>query len=936
MSTSILMASGSDLVSRVASLIETSGHGAERSLVIFPNERPLMFLARELARRAGRALQAPGMYTIDDWVAEQAEALGCGQRLITAADGAALIYQLHADRRLPGGADSPLLMEEFLAWGFKLFSDFEQLHIEGVTATALQGVQALAQEPLPEAFGRQLEHLSEWYQGFYRELTRQNLSTRSSRYVSVADRVAELDLSRYRQVILAGFFMLSGAEQKIVKALLARPGTVLVLRSGPGIERTLQRLQLAPPVEESIRQAPVISYLRANDSHGQVMAANNVIKPGHDLSDTVLVLPRPETVFPVIHHTLSRLGPGWNISMGYPLSRTPLWGLLQALASACEGSEGGKYFLGDYLRLMLHPYVKNIAIGGASYPTRILLHGIEEALNELARRLVSLDEIENDVVIRERVERKLAGLVEQGTSVQEMYAHLRHIHDAMLRPFEQITSVADFAEKLLALVSLVSTDSRANAHPYAARFFQQMLSALAQLRSSLLAQEQFEETRTYFGLLERFVGQLTVTFPGTPLAGLQVLGFWETRDLVFSTVVLLDANEGVLPGGGAVDTVLPQALRQSLGLPTARDRELIDQYHFENLLAGADQVVLCYSQGGGAQRSRFVETLVWDQERTQQSLGAAVQQPVHFAAAFTQRPPSPIAKTGAMMEAVSRLTYSATMLDTYLRCNLRFFHQYLARIQEKDEVSAGVEASEIGTLAHDILSAFFVTKKGARFTVDRSDEKTMARIVDQIFAAKYGADQDGGVYLIKAQVRARMAQVLAYHREQPGFTVLACEEKYAVTVDLPGAGRVPLFGKLDRVDSRDGRIVIVDYKTMGWKYPSYKSFVGQGREQWPRWLRSVQLPFYIMLYSARHGGVPAGSIDSELLLLGEMEIARKPLFPQGADRAPMFEAYRQAVITLIREIKDAAVPFADTWDPAEECGNCAYKVLCGRQWVEGR
>lgn len=936
MSGAVLLAKGGDVVSCVADLITGSGRPPDRSLVIFPSRRPLVFLARELARRAGRALPSPSMHAIDDWVAQAAVTLGHNGRLIAAADGAALIHQLHNDCRLPGDEGRPLSMEEFLAWGFKLFSDFEELAIEGVSPRALQGVQALAQEPLPGSFGRQLEHLAEWYQGFYLALDRGKLATRSSGYVHVATHIGELDLSQYQQVLLAGFFMLSGAERRIVEALLARPDATLVLRDGPGIERTIKQLGIKPARQGRERPAPAISYFQANDSHGQVMAANGVIQSAGDRSDTVLVLPLPDTVFPVIHHVLSRLDGGWNISTGYPLLRTPVWGLLRTLAGACETREGDSYFVADYLRLMLHPYVKNLAMGGASYPTRILLHAIEEALGRCGLRLVSLDAIERDPGLRATLSLKLAGLVGQGASERELFGHLARIHGLVLRPFEQVASVADFAGKLLALVSAISEHGTANEHPYAARFFQQMFATLEDMRKSLLAPQRFADIRTYFVLLERFVSQVKVNFPGTPLAGLQVLGFWETRNLVFDRVVVLDANEGALPGGGSVDTVLPQALRAQLGLPTARDRELIDQYHFENLLAGSTEAVLYYSQGGGAQRSRFIEQLVWQQEQRQKTMAAAPQHPVHFKAAFTQQDPVPIAKTPAMLEAIGRLPYSATMLDTYLHCGLRFCHKYLLQIQEKEAAAADLEASEIGTVVHKVLKAFFDAKKGAVFRCDPDDAARMRALVDAVFARSFGASQDGGIYLIKTQVNTRMAQLLDHHRGLPAFTVLECEETYEPAVELPGLGVVPLAGKLDRVDQRGGRVVIVDYKTGQGKSPAYRSFAGSARRGWPRSLRSVQLPFYIMLYRAMHGDVDLEAIDSELMLLGRRSIEQAPLYPQGADRVAVFDTYRRAIITLIGEIRDPALPFADAWDPGAECGSCPYKVLCGRQWVARR
>lgn len=932
----ILLPQGADLIGRVCGLIEASGAGPEKSLVLFPGRRPGTILAQRLAGRRGRALMAPHCRSMDDWAAETAQAMGFENRVIEADDGAALIYRLHPDCQLPGGGRQ-LLMEEFLSWGFKLFSDFEELKHEAVTPGGLESVKDLAEEPMPESFGRQLGHLGRWYGDFYEKLSEQGLATGASTCAWLAEHAREIDTSRHSRIILAGFYAPTRTEQAILGALLERPDSVLVLRDGPGIAGTIERLGVRPEREGRPGTGPGLKYQRAADSHGQVAALPGIIAPGPELDGTVLVLPKEDTVFPVINHLLPGLGKDWNISMGYPLARTPLWSLVSALAQACEGRDGDSYFLPHYLRLMLHPYVKNLSLDGASYPTRILLHAIEEALARRSRRLVSLEAIEGDAEIRREASRRMAGLLEGGQDEASLWAHLAGIHQLLLRPFERVSSVGDFGRKMMAVVSAVSARSTAGSHPYAGRFFYHMADVLTRLGESMLAGQEFKTVGAYFGLLEHFAGQVRVPFPGSPLRGLQVLGFWETRGLTFRRVVVLDANEGTIPGGSSVDTVLPQALRRELGLKTSRDRELIDRYHFQNLVHGASEAVLCYSQGGGAQRSRFLEQLAWDREKAEGKLRQGGHRLVHFRASFSQEPPGPIAKTPAMMEAISRLSYSATMLDCYLHCGRKFCLHYLLNVREKEEVDADLDATDVGKLVHRALNLYFRDRRERDFECSEPELRAMDAVVEGVFEDQFGRGQDGNIYLVKSQVRRRMRQLLWHHRDRmPEFRVVDCEWSRSPTVDLPGVGLVPVNGTLDRIDRRGDEIVIVDYKKSYGKPPSFERFIESPRQEWPHWLRSVQQPLYIMIYLAESRGANVSGVNSELLLMGPREFKRAVLFGEKADRSAQFEAYQEAIATLVGEIRDPEAPFGDTWKPQEECGRCPYKVLCGRQWVGDR
>jgi hypothetical protein len=72
------------------------------------------------------------------------------------------------------------------------------------------------------------------------------------------------------------------------------------------------------------------------------------------------------------------------------------------------------------------------------------------------------------------------------------------------------------------------------------------------------------------------------------------------------------------------------------------------------------------------------------------------------------------------------------------------------------------------------------------------------------------------------------------------------------------------------------------------------------------------------------------------LLLGRAVIDNKielPLFREGDDRQPLFDALMTVMFRLIDEIADPTVPFSATRDKKRACPFCSYSALCGTQWV---
>ena len=936
-----------NLVEKTGELLLSSGSLAD-NIVVFPGKRPAHFLRKYLAEQRGVALRAPVITSMDGFIDLAAEELGIKGGEASALDLAAVLYgRLKKELcRIISREPEELTLEAFLPWALKLTGDFEELKIELKTRKDLSGYDSILPEDLRSAsFIKKLESFSRLYGDFYKELEKENLLTRSMKYARVAGEIEKFGHARYENIIFAGFFALTNSEKAVLKHLAAH-GAHLLLEPGPGLEEQFSFLGSdIPPIPDSRPLTPDLHFYKASDTHGEIfklaeifssnrlhLANPPVLQSSNPLS-SVIVLPEPRTLFPLIENVLPVAGE-YNISMGYPLAATPVYALLDALGDLLDKKCEAAYFAPNYLKFVFHPYVKNFYLGGSAEPGRVIFQTAEERLSCRVNKYITLKEIEEDAELLREAAAKLKDYGEKpGTA--DIKAHLAAIHKTLIAPFESIKNIADFAGKLLNFISQVSENSTAPLHPYWAPFAEKAMERIIELRNSRLAGESFDGPAGYFKFLKTFIQGVNYPFPGTPLKGLQVLGFLETRGLRFDRVYFLDANADILPAARKEDTILSHFVREGLGLSTYKTREKLSRYYFSALLSGAKEAHIFYKDSADKERSPLVEKLIWDLERRGRK---PEENEVHLRINFSQTEPKAIAKTPELAAALKAREFSPSAIDTYLGCGLQYYYRYALRLSEKDELSDDIEQRDIGVIVHEVLENFFGSRKGRPLNITEKDYGLIIEEAGRVFDARLKGHNAGFEYLIKRQVERRLRDILDYHRDNlTGITVLDCETK--LTAELKTRhGVIKLKGRADRIDQRAGVIHILDYKTGARAgVPNWQRFDLGIREDWPATLKSTQLPFYILAYLAGNKGAGARNMDASLMLLGSENITEETLYKErykkAPDKAALFATYKEAITVLIEEILDKDLPFSPPPDETP-CAVCPYKNLCGRQWVE--
>lgn len=895
---------------------QDSGGRLERTAFIFPHARPMRYLSLALRDKArlSKALLMPRMYSLADlFAALAARSRRHPARQAGQLDRVALLLRCaraEAARSAPSFAlDAP----SFFPWGLKLDALFEEcfnqcrepgnfLHVEGSVS--------------PYA-AMLLERLGAIFTCYERALAEKGWSSPGHDAFLAARGLDEFgglpagllpDPGPGRAVYIAGFHLLTGAEEKVFKAAWQQGATV-ILHADPALagaggrphwscEALARwaaewgtRIELMPGARAGSPEVRPV-FVAAYDLHSQLATLGELLKDkglersGADGSqgeanaegqgaaqgqteahlqdgadrqaDTALILPSGELLLPTLHHLPDK---NVNISMGYPLARSPLFRLVDALGRLQEGRRGQAYYWRDLVDFLRHPYIKMLgpgtALAGGQGPDTVEPGGAEpgEAGSgpergparsgpalDLRRALRELEKALRDS--KRSYADPFALLAElrgnESGVTNEAWTAAAFLCRVCLSDFEEARSLADLALALERLCVLMIDSGAAlwERFPIDAECLYRLRQhVIPELAAADFGAEHFPARRLY-AMLRDLLRSQRVPFEAEPLVGMQVLGMLESRLLSFKRVIVLDATEENLPGSASGDPLLPEALRPELGLPPLSGREQAVAHNFFRLLHSAAECLVLWRDSGEAPgiqepksgRSRFVQELLWEEEKTRGRLFARQGRDgplTVLAAAITPMPVAdkPVRIKGPVRELLddlARRPLSASLLDAYLQCPVRFFYERLLKLAEADEIREGDDPLAVGALLHKSLERVYSARleqglpggaelagalgdelRGVFFQLPEYADLEQRLPADHLAMLREAGRQRLGDYLLK----------------QPPTTVLAVEWPLQARFKANGHDFC-LAGQADRIDrrplpqvqDREG-LFILDYKS---------------------------------------------------------------------------------------------------------------------------
>jgi RecB family exonuclease len=609
------------------------------------------------------------------------------------------------------------------------------------------------------------------------------------------DRVEEA-LSGYERIVFVGHNALSTCEQILFKHILNSgkgdfywdfKGKLLRDRDNKAslfISAYETEYPSRYQLEDSAENYPEVEVISVPSAIGQAKKAADCLH-GMNPDSTAIVLPDDSLLMPLLNSVPEEITK-INVTMGYGLSNSAFAALMNSLGplQLNKRSRGGEttFYHKDVTAVLSHPLVLNSC--------RDEVKAIQTRIN--LNNLVQVP----------------AGMLSDGQP---------ELLGAIFRPVDDVADVYNWQLHIIELLAgQISDMEKEFAYGY-----YKAISHIQDLRIPYL-----DKLETYFHFLRQITARLNVPFRGEPLHGLQVMGPLETRALDFDNIIILSVNEGTFPAHNDTDSYIPYSLRKGFGLPTFELFDSISAYHFYRSIYRARKVVLMYDSRTygvhSGEPSRFIMQLKHHYKQV-----PLVEKVCTYTINPSKQGVSSVVKDATVMQQLHDVfirdghSFSATSLNDYLDCPLKFYYTRVKGIKESEKVDESFESAPFGTAFHEIMEALYEPYKKEIITPEIIDSilgrKTdldalvLARLEECL---KYNGLPITGKRLVTFEMLKRIVvQTLEYDKAYAPFTYLDGERTVRAGLDIGNGLTVKLKAVIDRLDSKAGRDRIIDYKT---------------------------------------------------------------------------------------------------------------------------
>ncbi|MDR1695506.1 MAG: PD-(D/E)XK nuclease family protein, partial [Endomicrobium sp.] len=671
-----------------------------------------------------------------------------------------------------------------------------------------------------------------------------------------------------------------------------------------------------------------LNVYSAYDDQSQAVLLKNLIKavPEKEYDKTAVIVPKPEMIQSVVAE-ISAITGNYNVSAGYPASKTAVFSLVKSVMRAQLSRKGKSYYAKDVVSVLTNPLVKNMRFFADASVSRIIAHKIEKALDlsskgSLSGKLfIDFEDILNHGELLKDAGGAVAGAWKH-LPAGKLKGVLEDIFKTLFVDWEKPDTLNALSETVTGFLEKVSAMSVIQSYPLDREALEILISAARDLKCGKVANARFgfEEMLNIF---EDVLKNKKIALPGSPLKGLQILGILESRNLSFDNVYIVAMNDSSFPAVTKEFPLVPKDIMFSLGIEMAKKEFEIQSYHFQRLIACSKNLSLIYSDNEKDERSRFAEDLIWQKQFLSKDINCAEAKKF-----VLSKPPAggmkknAYEKTGAVKAFLKNMTYSHTKIDAYLRCRLGFYFRYVLGLDENIEVGKEVSQSDMGTFIHKFLSGVF--------RENTAPEEIRTEKFKKYYLEKLLGDFDNSpdmksredAFLIKKVLEYRMERLLAYEKTRDYGIIFKCEEKYVSEIEA-GSGKYKIECFIDRIDKSRGSYGIYDYKTgnAGDSIVSAKfdELISAGsRKNIKKAVKSLQLPLYKYIFEN------SGAFNVSQIALYDVKRAKIVEFPPDGK---IYSGCIDAVKEILEEI-NSGESFEFDENDKENCLNCKYFYIC--------
>lgn len=944
-------------------------YGAEvsRLAFVFPNRRTGLFFQKYLSEVADKPLFSPTILTINDLFVQLS-----GKQTADRINMLFMLYDIYV--RHSGSTET---FDEFLYWGEMLLNDFDDVdkymadarmlftnvtdlrEIENdfsfLDAEQIAAIRTFWSSFYPKGDSpNQEEFLAVWkiLYTLYNDL-RDALAAEGRGYEGMIFRevVEQMEQNNccdlpYTKVVFVGLSALSVAEERFLIQLQKRgiadfywdyasdKVTDLNNKASYFVERNLKNFpsQYPLPAEEKVdTEIEVIGIPSGIGQAKQVYTLLNELCKEDEMSPeealrTAIILPDEHLLIPVLNaipEQIRRI----NVTMGYPLAGTPVASLMEYILALQKNvryvDRQPVFYFRDVLPILNHRYISSTC---------------PEIVNALVKDIAENNRIYISAADLGKTD-LLSVLFLPVTDVNTFSDYLINVLQELNKVMHALSSGEE------------EEDATQRTNDLEQEFIFHYFTTVNRMKEIMQDAGIEMKIDTYFRLLKRVTDTITIPFRGEPLSGLQIMGVLETRALDFDRLIILSMNEGIFPLRKAANSFIPYNLRRGFGLPTYEHQDSVWAYHFYRLIYRASHVSLLYdTRSNGLQTgevSRFVHQLHYHYEVPLQN------KLVVYNVSSAKTPALQVKKTDEVMQRLNAFhkggsrAISASAVNTYLDCPLKFYFSVVEGIQEEEEVSETIESNVFGSILHKVMEELYMPLCGKIVTADllkaiKKDTPVLTGAIARAFAEIFFMSDvvrplTGQNFLIGEMIRKYVEKILERDSKLTPFRYIESERKINRLFTL-GDNRteIQLKGFIDRIDEVRDAIRIIDYKSGSGTsvFTSVESLFDKEDKD------RAKAVMQVFMYSWMLGAAPAGkTIQPGIYYMRTLfsdsfdasvsrRIERTKTEPV-TDFSAYSEAFEGELRRCLDEIFGRETPFTQT-TTEKACAWCPFKDICGK------
>lgn len=933
--------------------------------VVFPNRRAGLFFKRYLSRKIEKPIWAPTTLSLEDFLFKLTST--------RKTDELNLVFELYEVFKSQQGRDEGF--ESFYFWGEMLLRDFEEVDHYLVNPKQLFTyvkddrqlsedfyfldpeqeaiIQRFWREFLPTSTKTQEQFVETWkillpvYEAFKEKITALKIGYSSHIYRELVESRDQIRYNHEGPIIFAGFNALTPAEEVLIKHFVLKYDAEVIWdidayylededqEAGTFLRKYKKDSVLGSgfpdSLQHNVNKKKDVSVTGVSLEVGQAKLIGEevgmLLESGVKEEDIVVILPQDYMLFPVLNSIPGNVEK-LNVTMGYPLKDTPLFGLFEAAIELQEHAtlsldNGLSFYHRPTLDILSHPY------------------------------LYTDDKSPLDKLIKE-----IKGKNKIRIYQQEILSVQSTILSTIFRQVSDHGRLTSYLQEIAAVLGQQVVERFGLEKEYLYHF-QLVLSRLQEILSH--QSNLTIDIKTYKNLFRKVARSMKIPFSGDPVEGVQIMGVLETRNLDFKHVLMLNMNENIFPSSQRQGSFIPYRIRKAFNMPTFETQDAIYSYLFYRLFHHSHSLSFYYNTyadfGLSGELSRFIRQLELESDlevnRKKLSNSVRVSEIAPITIETTQEVLDKLLIYTNLVPEKEQRRLSASALNIYFDCKLKFYFRYVLRLFSSNTMSDDLDARHFGNVLHKTLEYLYldtISEKGSRI-IDENDflrlESSINGAMEMAFKSEFGMkgkkrfEFEGRNVVMAEVIQKFVHQMLKMDRSYTPFEIISLEDedKYERFIEINYEGRkigVKLGADIDRVDKKNGVVRVLDYKT-GKDETEIGSFDNLFRPESNQKYRlgrkaGYQTFFYAWLYASKYGDsdtIVPGLINIKQFFQDDFDFRIKQGGTPINDARMYLSSFEDGLRGLLEEIFSPESSFSQTED-LRKCAFCDFKGICSR------